>query len=99
LAGLLATPPKLFMIPLYQNIIYQFPLNLCLPISSSKNNRKSEIRDQSGYLKVAGLFFSIKAWLIHAKPYPKMGTYHRNLSFPELITYPITMNTNRVPMK
>ncbi|GEN71669.1 hypothetical protein CLA01_17410 [Chryseobacterium lathyri] len=44
------------------------PLNFCLPINSSKNNLKSEINDQSGYLKVAGLFFSITAWLNQAKP-------------------------------
>ncbi len=30
--------------------------------------RKSEKRDQSGYLKVAGRFFSSRKWLTQAKP-------------------------------
>ena len=33
----------------------------------SKKSLKSEIKLQKGYLKVAGLFFSKKAWPIQAK--------------------------------
>jgi hypothetical protein len=36
----------------------------------SKNNLKSDVRLQKGYLKVAGLFFSKKALPTQAKPYP-----------------------------
>ena len=40
---------------------------------NSKKSLKSEINDQNGYLKVAGLFFSKKKCPTHAKPYPTTG--------------------------
>ena len=43
------------------DVLSVFSENFCLPTTSSKNILKSEIRDQSGYLKVEGLFLSITA--------------------------------------
>lgn len=46
----------------YSEVFFSgIPENFCFPVNNSKNRRKSEIKDQSGYLKVAGLFFSITA--------------------------------------
>ena len=59
---------------LYNDIVKTYlTLKGCLPFNKSQNNKKSLTKLYSGYLKVAGLFFSKKKWPIHAKPYPIIG--------------------------
>jgi hypothetical protein len=54
-------------------------LNFSLPVNKSKNKIKSDNKLYSGYLKVAGLFFSKKKCPIQAKPYPTNGIANNKL--------------------
>ena len=46
------------------------------PVNISHSMRKSEMNDQNGYPKVAGLFFSSRKCPVHANPYA-MGSHKK----------------------
>ena len=51
--------------------------NFLWPVKVYLSNRKSPLKLISGYLKVAGLFFSKTKCPTHAKPYPTIGTIRK----------------------
>jgi|LakMenE18May11ns_1017448.scaffolds.fasta_scaffold9816094_1 hypothetical protein len=51
--------------------------NFLLPVKVYMSNRRSPLKLISGYLKVAGLFFSKTKCPTHANPYPTIGTIRK----------------------
>lgn len=73
--------------------------NFSLPFNKSKKRIKSDAKLNSGYLKVAGLFFSKKKCPTQANPYPTNGIAINKLYLLEYTAKNKITKSSPVPIK